>query len=155
MKKIKLLVVFLVIALTTSIAIISGCDSYGPNDVGYYFSDSTQELVDYDETTHNIDEAGYYYYFTAKSTTTIDLSIRIAFDNSMYQTMYLYVNDEQVGSDTDTGIYSFVFSDLSLTKGDKLTLHFFATNSFYIFEEEPDIQVFTIDNYTINELTTV
>ncbi len=155
MKKFKLLVVLLVVALTT-VAIFTGCSSsYSQSDVKYYFSSSSQGLVEYDEASNNLDDAGYYYYFTSSIDATITIDIRISLSSSLYQALYLYVNDEQVKSDTPTGAYTHKYADLTLEKGDKLTFYVFATNSFYAIEAEPDLQYFVIDDYVLTELSSL
>ena len=51
---------------------------------------------------------------------------------------HLYVNDNQVKSETNTGIYTYVY-ELSLKKGDEIKIHAFWVNSFYASETGFDL----------------
>ncbi|MFI3229114.1 MAG: hypothetical protein R3Y23_02985 [Bacillota bacterium] len=153
MKKLKFLAIFLVLTLAMT-SIFAGCSlSYSQSDVAYYFSSSSEELIAYDEASSNLDTAGYYYYFTSDIDATITIDIRIQL--SSYQALYFYLNGEQIKSDTPTGAYTHKYADLTLAKGDKLTFHVFATNSFYALEDATDLQYFVIDSYVLTELSSL
>lgn len=152
MKKIKFLIVLVVLTLAT-MAIFTGCSSYSQNELQYYFSDNSQELVEYNDDDDNIDTAGYYYYFTSGINATITIDINIQLNG--FQAFYCYLNGEQVQSDSPDAAYTHKYADLTLAKGDEITFHAFAVNSFYAFESEPTLQYFVIDSYVISELSSL
>ena len=70
------------------------------------------------------------------------MNLRIGVDNYT-SAAYLYVNGEQVKSETDTGIYTYVYK-LSLNKGDEIKIHAFWVNSLYANESGFEIQQITM-----------
>lgn len=119
MKKLfKCVALFLVVL---QIFAMAGCLSSNPSELNYWFSDTSQEFIKYDETKNNLDECGSYWYFVAGKEVEITLSVKINVDNYTSYA-YLYVNDKQVKSELDVNIYSYVYK-LSLKKGDVIKLH--------------------------------
>lgn len=101
--------------------VLVGCGSNNPSETKYWFSNHDTEFVPYDETSNNLDKCGTYWYFTAAKKVDITLSVKLNVDNYMSYAS-LYVNDEQVKSEVNTGIYTYVYN-LSLKKGDKIKIH--------------------------------
>lgn len=136
---VKILVVLLLFVATIS---VMGCDeSSSPSDTAYWFSSHSTEFKAYDEEKDNINEAGTYWYFTAKKSVDITFSVRI--NTGATSNAYLYVNDAKIDSKADTGIYSYVY-DLSLKKGDNIKLHAFWTNSLMTTDTGFTIQLLAI-----------
>lgn len=106
---------------------VTGCESGNPSETAYWFSQSKTEFIAYDEETENLDDAGTYWYFTAAKDTEVTMNVVVNVDN-FSSAAYLYVNDAQVKSEADTGIYTYVYQ-LSLKKGDKIKIHAFWVNS--------------------------
>ena len=115
-----------------------GCSSTNPSETSYWFSKSSTNFVAYDEETNNLDKAGNYWYFTAAKNveTMMNLIINV---NNFSSAAYLYVNDAQVRSETDTGVYTYVYK-LSLKKEDEIKIHAFWVNSLYIDDNGFEIQ---------------
>ncbi|MGN1103781.1 MAG: hypothetical protein ACI4QI_02795 [Candidatus Coproplasma sp.] len=131
-----------VIASVIAFSLFAACTTASPNDTAYWFSQNSYEFVKYEDDKDNLDKAGAYWYFTAAKNEDITLSVRINVDN-YYSAAYLYVNDAQVKSENNTGIYTYVYN-LSLKKGDKLKLHAFWVNSLVYQENGFEISMLTI-----------
>lgn len=121
---------------------LTGCVNVGPNDAAYWFSENSYKFVEYDEAKNNINEAGSYWNFTSAKNEDITLSVVVNVDN-FYSAAYLYVNDVQVKSETNTGIFTYTYN-LSLKKGDTIKLHAFWTNSIMYDEKGFEILSFVI-----------
>ncbi|HQC55133.1 MAG TPA: hypothetical protein PKX91_05360 [Clostridia bacterium] len=151
-KTIFTLVLVLVFALVACTLIGCGEANKTPSDTAYWFSSSDKKFVAYNETTNNIDEAGSYWYFTSAKDVTTTLSVRINVD--AFSTAYLYVNDKQVKSEVDTGIFSMVYK-LSLKTGDKIKLHAFWVNSLATNDTGFEIQMLVMsengNDYVLTE----
>ena len=128
-----LLVVFQVV-------VMAGCLSSNPSELSYWFSNTSEEFVKYDETKNNLDESGSYWYFTAAKGVEITLSVKINVDNYTSYA-YLYVNDKQVKSELDTQIYSYVYK-LSLNKGDVVKLH--ASWVYGLSANDEEFEIYTM-----------
>lgn len=134
---------------------IAGCDSYTPSDLKYWFSSCDSESIGYDENLNNIDEAGTYWNFVSAKNADITMNLIMNVDN-FSSAAYLYLNGEQVKSEVDTGIYTYVFT-LTLKKNDELSLHAFYVNPLYYEEgNEFSIQAMAITaedgkTYLLNE----
>ncbi|HHT55115.1 MAG TPA: hypothetical protein GX012_00975 [Acholeplasma sp.] len=155
MKKKVIVSLFGIFALFLSVLFLIGCEfgSKIPSDKSYWFSNSKEEFIKYDEEKNNLEQAGSYWHFTLAKDADITLKIRINVDD--FKTCaYLYKNDELVKSEIDTGIYSRVYK-LSLKKGDKLKLHAFWLYSIETNEEGFNIEMLTIakdgNEYVIKE----
>lgn len=137
MKK-RILTSVLSLLLALIMMTMVGCGTNNPSETAYWFSKSSTEFVAYDEETNNLDEAGNYWYFTvAKDVeTTMNLIINVGNYSSA---AYLYVNGTQVQSETNTGVYTYVYK-LSLKKGDEIKIHAFWVNSLYASETGFELQ---------------
>lgn len=135
-KRILVSIVSLLFAMATLVMV--GCGSNNPSETEYWFSKSSTEFVTYDEENDNLDSAGSYWYFTvAKNVeTTMNLIINV---NNFSTAAYMYINDTQVQSETNTGIYTYVYK-LSLKKGDEIKIHAFWINSLYTNDTGFEIQ---------------
>ena len=123
----KVFMSVLVLALVAMIFIFSGCGTItSPSDTGYWFSKSENKYIPFDADKYNLDEAGSYWYFTAAKDVNVTMKVKINIDD-FDSCLYLYVNNEQVKSETDLGIFSRVYN-LSLKKGDEIKLHAFWVN---------------------------
>ena len=124
---------FLLGALSLLLALVMltmvGCGTSNPSDTKYWFSKSSTEFIAFDEDEYNLNEAGSYWYFTAAKDTEVTMNLIIGVDHYT-SAAYLYVNDTQVQSETNTGIYTYVYK-LSLKKGDEIKIHAFWVNSLY------------------------
>ena len=120
----------LLLALTMLIAV--GCVTTNHSDTKYWFSASSANFVPYNEDTDNLSEAGSYWHFTAARDVDVAMNLIINVDN-YYSAAYLYVNGEQVRSERDTNLYTYVYK-LSLKKGDKIMIHAFWVNSLKVNE---------------------
>lgn len=130
-KKVLTMALFVVFAITT--ISMTSCASSNPSNTSYWFSKANAEFIAYNDDTDNLSEAGNYWYFTSAKDMNIEMYLLTdAYD--MYSATYLYVNDEQVQSETDTGVYTYAYK-LSLKKGDKIKIHAFWTNSLMTTEE--------------------
>lgn len=109
-----------------------GCESNNPSETEYWFSKSSTKFITFDEDEYNLDKAGSYWYFTAAKDTEVTMNLVIGVDHYT-SGAYLYVNDTQVKSETNTGIYTYVY-ELSLKKGDEIKIHAFWVNSLYANE---------------------
>ena len=107
-----------------------GCGTNSPSDTKYWFSKSSTNFIVYNEDEDNLAEAGSYWYFTAAKNTEVTMNLIIGVDNYT-SGAYLYVNDTQVKSETNTGIYTYVYK-LSLKKGDEIKIHAFWVNSLLV-----------------------
>lgn len=123
----KLLLGAIFVCLAVACFVFAGCASSNPSETSYWFSKNSSEFEKYEEDKNNLSTAGTYWYFTAAKDMDTVMSVKLNVDNS-YSAAYLYVNDVQVQSENDTGIYTYVYN-LSLTKGDSLKLHAFWVNS--------------------------
>ncbi len=137
----------IMLATVLCITVFTACTTASKSDKEYWFSSYENKFVAYDEKANNLDEAGTYWNMTVKNDCTVTLSIRANVD-FYYSTLYFYVNDKQVPSEVDRDIYSVVYKDLNLKKGDKLKLHGFWVNSL-----KPDDKGFTIDVFCIDDGT--
>lgn len=130
----KIIVAFALMCIIATLGLFAACSSYGKSDKEYWFSDYSATFIEYDESANsgagNIDEAGNVWEFTVKSDCAVTISVRLDTDN-FTSTAYFYVNDAQVQSDSSTGVYSYVYSNLMLKKGDKLKLRAFWVYSLY------------------------
>lgn len=106
---------------------IAGCGSTNPSETEYWFSKSSTDFVAYDEETANLDKAGSFWYFTVAKNVETTMSLIINVDN-FFSAAYLYVNETQVQSENNTGVYTYVY-ELSLKKGDDIKIHAFWVNS--------------------------
>lgn len=142
-KKFSVSMLSLLLALVT--LGIAGCGSTNPSETSYWFSSAKTEFikyVEYSDEKDNLSEAGNYWYFTSAKDMDIEMYlITDAYD--MYSTTYLYVNDTQVQSEVDTGIYTFVYK-LSLKRGDKIKIHAFWTNRLKTDEKGFEMQLIGI-----------
>lgn len=144
----------MVIAILT-VFFMTGCEFGGktPSDKAYWFSDSKEELVKYDEEKNNFEQAGSYWHFTLVRDANITLKIRLNVDD-FRSGAYLYLNDELVKSEVDTGVFSRVYN-LSLKKGDKLKIHAFWVYSIDANDTGFEIQMMAItkdgQDYLIKE----
>ena len=118
--------------LALAMLTVVGCESKNPSDTEYWFSKSSTEFVAVNEDEDNLDKAGSYWYFTAAKDAEVTMNLIIGVDN-FTSGAYLYVNDTQVKSETNTGIYTYVY-ELSLKKGDKIKIHAFWVNSLFVNE---------------------
>jgi len=122
MKRIALVLLLAWVALT-----LAGCLSTNPSQTEYWFSKSSTEFIAFDEDKYNLDEAGSYWYFTASKDMKVRMNIILGVNN-FTSGAYLYVNGTQVKSESDTGIFTYVY-DLSLKTGDEIKIHAFWINS--------------------------
>lgn len=139
-KRILLSALSLLLALT--MLTLAGCGTNNPSDTKYWFSKSSTNFIPHDEDANNLTEAGSYWCFTAARDKEVTMNLRIGVDNYT-SAAYLYVNGEQVKSETDTGIYTYVYK-LSLNKGDEIKIHAFWVNSLYANESGFEIQQITM-----------
>ena len=142
-KKTLTSVLSLLLAMITAI-MMAGCESGNPSNTNYWFSETKTEFAAYDEDADNIDKAGSYWYFTSAKDAVITMNVIMNVDN-LYSAAYLYLNDTQIKSETDTGIYTYSYK-LSLKKGDKIKIHAFWTNSL-----KTDDKGFEFINVSITE----
>ena len=120
--------IFLALILLTLI----GCQTNNPSDTKYWFSKSSTDFISFDEDQYNLTDAGSYWYFTAANDTEVTMNLIIGVDN-FTSAAYLYVNGNQVQSEINTGIYTYVYK-LSLKKGDEIKIHAFWVNSLLVNE---------------------
>lgn len=139
MKK-TIYICLLLLATTLSVIYLAGCYSNNPSSANYWFSKTSEEFVKYDETTNNLNESGSYWYFTSSKNVDITLSVKINVDN-FASYAYLYVNDQQIKSEVNTSIYSYVYK-LSLKKGDVIKLH--ASWVYAISTSEEEFEIITM-----------
>lgn len=125
-----------------SVLALSGCASYSPSDSEYWFTSSSTRSIEYDAAEDNIETAGTYWDFVSARSENIRMNVRLDVDN-FTSAAYLYVNGEQVKSELDTGIYTYVYA-LSLKKGDELSLHAFYVNPLSYDEKTFQIDVLSI-----------
>ena len=109
-----------------------GCGTSNPSDTAYWFSKSSSDFVEFDDDEYNLTDAGSYWYFTVAKDTEVTMNVILGVDQ-FTSAAYLYVNDKQVQSETNTGIYTYVY-ELSLKKGDEIKIHAFWVNSLYTNE---------------------
>lgn len=131
MKK-RIFVSALSMTLVLAMLTLAGCGTSNPSDTEYWFSKSSTDFIAFDEDKYNLNEAGSYWYFTATKDAEVTMNLIIGVDNYT-SGAYLYVNDTQVQSETDTGIYTYVY-ELSLKKGDEIKIHAFWVNSLLVNE---------------------
>jgi hypothetical protein len=144
MKK-RILTSILSLFFALAIFTVSGCDTVSLSESAYWFSTSNSYFVSYNEENNNLDKAGTYWEFTVANNVDISLNLRMNVDNfSSYA--YLYVNDKQVKSEDNTGIYTYVYN-LSLKKGDKIKIHAKWLYGLSANDEGFDIQMMTITYY--------
>jgi len=133
----------IVLALIISLSLIVSCKKSSPNDTSYWFSSYTYDFVKYDDEQNNLSQAGSYWNFKSATSGNITLSVRMNVDLYL-STAYLYVNGEKVQSESNTGIYTFVYN-LSLNKGDSIKLHAFWVNSVMCDDVGFEIQLLSIE----------
>ena len=131
MKK-RILASALSMLLTLVMLTMVGCGTSNPSETKYWFSKHSTEFVAFDEDNHNLNEAGSYWYFTVAKDTEVTMNLIIGVDNYT-SGAYLYVNDTQVKSEANTGIYTYMY-ELSLKKGDEIKIHAFWVNSLLVNE---------------------
>jgi len=141
MKK-RILVSMLSLLLAWVTLVMVGCGSTNPSETTYWFSKSSTDFVAYDEETNNLDKAGSYWYFTVAKNVETTMSLIINVNNSS-SAAYLYVNDTQVKSETNTGVYTHVYK-LSLKKGDEIKIHAFWVNSLYANDTGFEMQLISM-----------
>lgn len=152
-------VLFGLVAMILVVAMIFavGCNSSNPSNTEYWFSSTSKEFVPYDEAEDNLSEAGNYWYFTSARDTEVTMNVIINV-SGYFSTAYLYVNDVQVQSETDTGIFTFVYK-LNLKKGDKIKIHAFWVNSLIANETGFDLQYISMKTddgtYVLNEYNNI
>lgn len=134
----------LIFVMILSVICLVGCSSNNPSDTEYWFSKTNKEFVKYDEATNNLSESGSYWYFTSSKNVDITLSIRMNVDNYTSYA-FLYVNDKQIQSEVNTGIYTYVYK-LSLKKGDEIKLHASWVYGISASDEEFEIITMVIGN---------
>lgn len=137
----------IMLATVLCVTVFTACTTESKSDKEYWFSSYENKFVAYDEKANNLDEAGTYWNMTVKNDCTVTLSLRVDAD-FLYSTVYFYVNDKQVPSEVDRDIYSVVYKDLNLKKGDKLTLH-----AYWLYSSKTDHKGFTIDVFCIDDGT--
>ncbi|MGN1060475.1 MAG: hypothetical protein ACI4QN_01965 [Candidatus Coproplasma sp.] len=145
-KKILFLPLIIITALVAAItcSLFAACGTAtSPNEAAYWFSENSYEYVNYDSESGNSDTAGAYWHFTAAKDEDITMSLRMTLP--AYATAYLYVNDVQVQSENNTGIYTFVYK-LSLKKGDKIKLHAFRVLGSSLAEGGFEITYMTVSD---------
>ena len=124
-------------------SLMTACGSTNPSDTSYWFSEHSESYVKYSEKTGE-DDYGTFWDFT--SAKTCDITFNVKLDVGGYSsTAYLFVNDVQVKSETNTGLYSFVYK-LSLKRGDKIKLRAFNTLAPTIDEKRFEILLLAIEN---------
>ena len=120
------------ILLVSVMLTMVGCGTSNPSDTAYWFSKSSSDFVEFNDDEYNLTDAGSYWYFTAAKDTEVTMNVIVGVDH-FTSAAYLYVNDKQVQSETNTGIYTYVY-ELSLKKGDEIKIHAFWVNSLYTNE---------------------
>ena len=121
---------------------LTSCASTNPSDTSYWFSSNSYQFVAYDEGEDNLSQAGSYWNFTSAVSGNVTLSVRI--NVGLYSAAYLYLNDVQVQSQPNTGIYSYVYN-LTLNKGDRIKLHAFWVNSLMSDDTGFEITLLTME----------
>ena len=137
MKK-RILASALSILLALLMLTMVGCGTSNPSETNYWFSKTSTDFIAFDEDEYNLTDAGNYWYFTSAKDTEVTMNIIIGV-NHYNSAAYLYVNDTQVQSEVDTGIYTYVYK-LSLKKGDEIKIHAFWVNSLYTSETGFELQ---------------
>lgn len=137
------------LATILCVTMFAACTKESKSDKEYWFSSYENQFVAYDEKANNLDEAGTYWNMTVKKDCTVTLSVRVDVDFA-FSALYFYVNGEQIRSEVETDIYSLVYKDLKLKKGDNLKLHAFWVNSLKTDDKGFEIAVFCIDDGTGN-----
>ncbi|NLZ66279.1 MAG: hypothetical protein GX910_01240 [Clostridiaceae bacterium] len=137
------------LATILCVTMFAACTKESKSDKEYWFSSYESKFVAYDEKTNNINEAGTYWNMTVKKDCTVTLSVSVDVDFA-FSALYFYVNGEQIRSEVETDIYSLVYKDLKLKKGDNLKLHAFWVNSLKTDDKGFEIAVFCIDDGTGN-----
>ena len=147
-KKIIMLVMTIAIILVMSISMVA-CNMYEASDFEYYFSSYEKNFVKYDDSLNegkgNLENSGSYWNMEVKEDVKIDIYI-VTDALSMYSGLEFKVNDKQVKSEVDTGIYTYVYKNLDLKKGDKLSFHGFWVNSLMTNDTGFNMTVFAIKN---------
>lgn len=156
MKKAIVAVILIAVAATVFV-MVAGCEDRNPSDTEYWFSEDTYEFVPYSEEDSNIDDAGSHWYFTSAKTVNVTMSVRLNVNNYS-SAAYLYVNGEQVKSEAETDVYTYVYK-LSLNRGDKIELHAFWVNPLYADDEGFAISILTMTDesgktYSLEEYST-
>jgi hypothetical protein len=136
--------------------VFAGCfESYTQSDKEYWFSSVAKKYVAYDDATHNISETGTTWTMVSNYTGNVTLSVIIDGVDNSYSAAYLYVNDTQVKSEVNTGVYTYVYG-LTLTKGDTIKIQTFWTNSVAAnsYSKECTFTYFVMDDGTGNYMVT-
>lgn len=136
MKK-RILVSALSMLLALTIVTLVGCGTNNPSDTAYWFSKSSTDFIAFDDDEYNLTDAGSYWHFTAARDAEVTMNVIVGVDQ-FTSAAYLYVNDTQIQSETDTGIYTYVYN-LSLKKGDEIKFHAFWVNSLLVNETGFDL----------------
>ncbi len=134
-----------VMAIGICFLVLTSCGNISKNDRNYWFSSYENKFVAYDGT--NLDDAGTYWNMTVKSDCTVTISVRCDV-NFATSTVWFYVNGQQILSEKETGIYSVVYKDLQLHKGDTLQLH-----AFWAYAASANDTGFEISMLSINDGT--
>lgn len=134
-----------VMAIGICFLVLTSCGSISKNDRNYWFSSYENKFVAYDGT--NLDDAGTYWNMTVKSDCTVTISVRCDV-NFATSTVWFYVNGQQILSEKETGVYSVVYKNLQLHKGDALQLH-----AFWAYAASANDTGFEISMLSINDGT--
>jgi hypothetical protein len=150
MKKKILAIATLLLALVACLGTLSACFET-QSDKEYWFSETSKQFVAYDSNVNTIDNAGTYWYFTSKYEGDVTIKISIDVNDTLFTTSpsyaYMYVNDIQVKSESDTEVYTYIYK-VSLKKGDKLKLH-----ATWVYGISADDKGFTISYFIMNDGT--
>ncbi|HHW93250.1 MAG TPA: hypothetical protein GX734_01985 [Clostridiaceae bacterium] len=151
MMKRKLFTIMVTILTTMLCAsVLAACTKESKSDKEFWFSSYESKFIAYDDELDNIDDAGNYWNMTMKKDCTVTISVRANVD--YYSTLSFYVNGERVSSLDEKDIFSGIYKDVKLTKGDRLTFHARWTNRAITNEEGFEIAVFSIKDDTGNYL---
>jgi hypothetical protein len=154
MKKKSILASLLAAITIACLAMFAGCfESYTQSDKEYWFSSVDKTFVKYDDTTRNLDEAGTVWTLVSNYTGNVTLSLIINGVNLPNSYAYLFLNGTQVGSENDTGVYTFVYK-LSLTKGDTIKIHTYWLYGILADDTECTFSYFVMDDGTGNYMVT-
>ncbi len=153
MKKKSVARLALIVAVGICFLLLTSCESVSKNDRNYWFSSYENKFVAYDGT--NLNDAGTYWNMTVKSDCTVTISVRCDV-NFATSTVWLHVNGQQILSEESTGVYSVVYKDLQLHKGDALQLHAFWTYGASANDTGFEIYMLSINDgtgeYPINDI---
>lgn len=128
------------VCLTFLVVTLAACSDEKDN-FDYWFSELTEELVEYDKDEANFEDAGYFYYLTSNVDLTVDITLRL--NGYDYMRVFVYLNDEYLEPKDDT-LMVLEFDELKLTTGDKLTFKFTANSTSEAVTEKKTISEFFI-----------